>query len=72
MGDDIGEVGCRGSLEPVDGAAAEQALGEEGRVLVRYSGTEPVARVMLEGTDENTITRLCGDICTVLEKELGL
>ena len=35
--------------------AVESALGDEGRVVLRYSGTEPVARVMIEGTDEGLI-----------------
>ena len=33
-------------------AAAEQILGENGRVLIRYSGTEPLLRIMLEGQDK--------------------
>jgi phosphoglucosamine mutase len=37
-------------------AAAESALGENGRILVRASGTEPVVRVMAESEEE----RLCG------------
>ena len=36
-------------------AAVERKLGDEGRVLVRYSGTEPKARVMIEGPDEAAI-----------------
>jgi phosphoglucosamine mutase len=36
-------------------AKVEQALGQEGRVLVRYSGTESKARVMIEGSDEVTV-----------------
>ncbi|HLL21271.1 MAG TPA: phosphoglucosamine mutase [Kofleriaceae bacterium] len=36
-------------------AEIEQALGSEGRVLVRYSGTEAKARVMLEGPDQSRI-----------------
>ena len=35
--------------------AAEAALGDDGRVLVRYSGTEAKARVMIEGPDEASI-----------------
>ncbi len=36
-------------------SAVEKELGSEGRVLVRYSGTEPKARVMIEGPDEAMI-----------------
>ncbi|MCP4446818.1 MAG: phosphoglucosamine mutase [Myxococcales bacterium] len=36
-------------------ASIEKELGEDGRVLVRYSGTEPKARVMIEGPDEAMI-----------------
>jgi phosphoglucosamine mutase len=34
------------------------ALGGEGRILVRYSGTEPLARVMVEGRDRALIEGL--------------
>lgn len=51
--------------------AAEARLGKTGRVLVRLSGTEPVARVMLEGQDQRTIERLAQEIALVIEKELG-
>jgi phosphoglucosamine mutase len=36
-------------------ASIERQLGDRGRVLVRYSGTEPKARVMIEGPDESAI-----------------
>ena len=36
-------------------AQAEQAMGENGRILVRESGTEPLVRVMIEGKDENEV-----------------
>jgi phosphoglucosamine mutase len=40
-------------------SAAEERLGEEGRILLRPSGTEPVVRVMVEHADES----LCGEVC---------
>jgi phosphoglucosamine mutase len=49
----------------------EQALGDDGRVLVRYSGTEPKARVMIEGTDEKVIRAYAEDIAQHMRKELA-
>jgi phosphoglucosamine mutase len=48
----------------------ESALGQDGRVLVRYSGTESKARVMIEGTDENTIRAYAEDIVATMQKAL--
>jgi phosphoglucosamine mutase len=39
-------------------AEAEKELGNEGRILIRKSGTEPLIRVMTEGKDEATITAI--------------
>lgn len=50
---------------------AEASLGDEGRILVRASGTEPVLRVMVEGKDKATIDRLAQDIAQVIEKAIG-
>lgn len=50
--------------------SAENRLGDEGRVLVRVSGTEPVVRVMLEGKDEKLIKKLCDEISAVVEASL--
>jgi phosphoglucosamine mutase len=51
--------------------AAEQALGGLGRVLVRFSGTEPLARVMIEGPDAGQVAELTGRIAAAIERELG-
>ncbi|OEU50701.1 MAG: phosphoglucosamine mutase [Desulfuromonadales bacterium C00003096] len=51
-------------------AAAEEKLAETGRVLIRYSGTEPLMRIMLEGQDEIQIAGLAQDIATAVEKNM--
>ena len=50
---------------------AETALGEDGRVLVRASGTEPLIRVMLEGSDTAEIENYCTKICRTIEENIG-
>ena len=52
-------------------ASVERELGTSGRILLRYSGTEALARVMIEGPDQDRIEELCGSITSVLEAELG-
>ncbi len=47
-------------------------LGSKGRLLLRYSGTENIARVMLEGTDQNTINKLAKDLANVIQKNIGI
>lgn len=49
----------------------ERELGEKGRVLLRYSGTEPVARVMVEGVKSEQIERLARDLAGCIEKNLS-
>jgi phosphoglucosamine mutase len=49
----------------------ESALGQDGRVLVRYSGTEPKARVMIEGTDENMIRAYAEEIVATMQKAIA-
>ncbi len=49
----------------------EEALGKEGRVLVRYSGTENKVRVMVEGPDEATIHQHVDRIIRALDSELN-
>jgi phosphoglucosamine mutase len=50
---------------------AEGALGERGRVLVRYSGTEPLLRVMVEGEREPVIRKLADDIIAAARAAIG-
>ncbi len=52
-------------------AQAEQTLSNDGRILVRASGTEPVIRVMAEGDDLGAVEKVVGDICSVIEKTAG-
>jgi phosphoglucosamine mutase len=51
--------------------AAEEALGSDGRVLVRLSGTELVARVMIEGPSQGLIEPLAQRIAQAIVDELG-
>jgi phosphoglucosamine mutase len=52
--------------------AAESALARRGRVVVRYSGTEPLARVMIEGENTDRIQRLAEDIVSAFQSEIGV
>ena len=51
--------------------AVEKQLGDDGRVLVRLSGTEPLIRVMLEGKDLEVITTLANEIAAVVKERLS-
>ena len=50
---------------------AEKSLKDEGRVLIRYSGTEPLLRIMLEGTDKDQITVWANEIAEAVDKKIG-
>ncbi len=50
---------------------AERELGNEGRVLVRYSGTQNMCRVMVEGPSVTVTEKYCGQIADVVLSELG-
>ncbi len=51
--------------------AAEQAMGEGGRVLVRTSGTEPLVRVMVEAETQEAADEHAQSIASVVKEELG-
>ncbi len=48
----------------------EQKLGNKGRVLIRYSGTQPLIRVMVEGPDQAIVKKYCNVICESIKKSL--
>ena len=62
------------TLAPVQTAiaAAEHELAANGRVLVRYSGTELKARVMIEGADKPMIERHAQHIANLIENHLAI
>lgn len=69
-------VAERRSFDDVPGIAAEHdavtaALEGRGRVLLRYSGTEPLARVMVEGEDAAEIEGLANRLADAVHRELG-
>jgi phosphoglucosamine mutase len=52
-------------------ARVESRLGARGRLLIRYSGTEPLLRIMLEGKDEGEIRAWAHEIADAVRTELG-
>ncbi len=56
--------------EEIEGVRRQ--LGETGRVVIRYSGTEPLARIMIEGQETAAIEALARRIARRFEAELGV
>jgi phosphoglucosamine mutase len=52
-------------------AAAEKALGKSGRVVLRYSGTEPLARVMVEAEHADDVRRWTDSLANALRQAIG-
>jgi phosphoglucosamine mutase len=61
------------SIPPVAAAicAAEEELKDSGRVVIRYSGTEPLARVMIEAESEAAMKLHANAIADAIRVELG-
>jgi phosphoglucosamine mutase len=51
--------------------AVEHRLGDDGRLVLRYSGTEPLARIMIEGPDQPSIDALAEELASVIAGEIG-
>lgn len=49
----------------------EATLNGTGRILVRYSGTEPVLRIMVEGAEAPLIRRVADDLSAIVQRHLG-
>ena len=63
--EEVGEI-----ARLVDEVVAQ--LGDRGRLLLRYSGTEPLARVMIEGERQDEIERYAGRLASVIRESLGV
>ena len=59
-----------GVLQLVSQAEAK-VKADGGRVLLRYSGTEPKARLLIEGRDEAVLKHWTGQICDAIRKHVG-
>jgi phosphoglucosamine mutase len=70
------EVGHKPDLETVPEIqdaikSVEKNLGKQGRVLVRYSGTQPICRIMVEGPTIEETEKYCRQIADVVKTKLG-
>jgi len=52
--------------------SVESELGDQGRVLVRYSGTQPICRIMVEGPSQAKTQRYCKQISDIITKSIGI
>ena len=52
--------------------SVESELGEKGRVLVRYSGTQPICRIMVEGPSESDTQNYCEQLSEIIKINIGV
>ncbi|UCC95848.1 MAG: phosphoglucosamine mutase, partial [Candidatus Omnitrophota bacterium] len=62
------------SIPPIWNAIVQskEALKGKGRLLVRYSGTEDLVRIMVEGADELFVRKIASSLARTFEKEIGI
>jgi len=70
------DVGEKPPIEKIDELPeatqkAETELGDQGRVLIRYSGTQPMCRVMVEGPTEEMTNRIAEELADMIRKSIG-
>jgi len=65
-----GLAGCTALWDAV--AAAEAALGSDGRIVLRASGTEPLVRVMVEARSADDCRSIAANLVAIVERELPL
>jgi len=70
------KVAARPPLDTLPGfkeilSSSEERLGQEGRVVIRYSGTEPVCRVMVEGKDAALVDVLVAELAGFIANSIG-
>jgi phosphoglucosamine mutase len=53
-------------------ARNNKRLKGKGRINIRYSGTEPISRVMVEGEDVTLIKEIADELASVIEKDIGV
>ena len=52
--------------------SVETKLGEKGRVVVRYSGTQPICRIMVEGPTTEETRKYCQQLADIIKENIGI